>query len=93
MDVLKMITELRAERSAIEEAIIVLERMARSHGKRRGRPPAWLKAATAGSGSDAGDLGDAPKRVVSEATRRKMAIAQRKRRAAMKKAEKSAAQG
>ena len=89
MDVLKMITELRAERSAIEEAIIVLERMAQSHGgKRRGRPPAWLKAAA----SSPADSGDAPKRVVSEATRRKMAVAQRKRRAAMKKAEKAAPQ-
>jgi hypothetical protein len=90
MDVLKMITELRAERAGIEEAIIVLERMARSHGKRRGRPPAWLKAAES---SPAAASEGAPKRVVSAATRRKMATAQRKRRAAMKKAEKSAAQG
>jgi hypothetical protein len=89
MDVLKMINELRAERSGIEEAIIVLERMALSHGKRRGRPPAWLKAAeNAASGST-----EAPKRAVSDATRRKMAIAQRKRHAAVKKADKSAAQG
>jgi hypothetical protein len=92
MDVLKMINELRAERSGIEEAIIVLERMAQSHGKRRGRPPAWLKAA-ASARAETGDAADAPKRVVSEATRRKMAIAQRKRHAAAKKADKSAAQG
>ena len=43
----------------IEDAIISLERLARGRGKRRGRPPAWMKeaedrretrAATAGNG-------------------------------------------
>ncbi len=42
MDVNKMLTELRAEREQIEEAILSLERLARGRGKRRGRPPAWL---------------------------------------------------
>jgi hypothetical protein len=37
-----MLTELRAEREQIEEAILSLERLARGRGKRRGRPPAWL---------------------------------------------------
>ena len=46
MDVLKMLAELREERARIEEAIIALERMARGHGKRRGRPPAWMTAAS-----------------------------------------------
>jgi hypothetical protein len=45
MDVNKMIAELRSEREQIEEAILSLERLARGQGKRRGRPPAWLKAA------------------------------------------------
>jgi len=45
MDVNKMIAELRQEREQIEEAILSLERLARGQGKRRGRPPAWLKAA------------------------------------------------
>ena len=45
MDVNKMIADLRSEREQIEEAILSLERLARGQGKRRGRPPAWLKAA------------------------------------------------
>lgn len=44
MDVLKMLTELRQEREAIEEAILTLERLAKGQGKRRGRPPAWMAA-------------------------------------------------
>lgn len=42
IDVLKMVEELRTERAQIEEAIMVLERIARGQGKRRGRPPAWM---------------------------------------------------
>ena len=42
MDINKMLAELRAEREQVEEAIIVLERLARGQGKRRGRPPAWM---------------------------------------------------
>ena len=42
MDVSKMLAELRQERSAIEEAILILERLARGRGKRRGRPPLWM---------------------------------------------------
>lgn len=45
MDVAKILTELRQEREQIEEAIISLERLARSRGKRRGRPPAWITEA------------------------------------------------
>ena len=52
MDVDKMLAELRLEREQIEEAILTLERLARGRGRRRGRPPSWLKdavsAATAG---------------------------------------------
>jgi hypothetical protein len=47
MDVLKMIADLQQERAQIEEAIITLERLAQGHGKRRGRPPAWMAAASA----------------------------------------------
>ena len=39
-----MVEELRTERAQIEEAIMVLERMAPGQGKRRGRPPAWMTA-------------------------------------------------
>jgi hypothetical protein len=43
MDVTKILAELRLEREQIEEAIISLERLARSRGRRRGRPPKWLE--------------------------------------------------
>jgi hypothetical protein len=42
-----MLAELRLEREQIEEAILTLERLARGRGRRRGRPPAWLKDAQA----------------------------------------------
>ena len=41
----KCSAELRMEREQIEEAILTLERLARGRGRRRGRPPAWLKDA------------------------------------------------
>jgi hypothetical protein len=46
MDILKMLTELRHERARIEASIIVVERLARGQGKRRGRPPAWMRTAS-----------------------------------------------
>jgi hypothetical protein len=46
MDVNKMLADLRQEREQIEEAIIILERLARGRGKRRGRPPLWMSQAT-----------------------------------------------
>lgn len=45
MDVNKILGELRQEREQIEDAIVSLERLARGRGKRRGRPPAWMKDA------------------------------------------------
>jgi hypothetical protein len=43
VDILKMLSELRAERAQIEEVIIIFERLARGQGKRRGRPPKkWI---------------------------------------------------
>ena len=45
MDINKMLEELRAEREQVEQAILVLERIAQGRGKRRGRPPAWMTAA------------------------------------------------
>jgi hypothetical protein len=47
LDVDKMLAELRLEREQIEEAILTLERLGRGRGRRRGRPPSWLKDATA----------------------------------------------
>ena len=55
MDVDKMLAELRLEREQIEEAILTLERLARGRGRRRGRPPGWLKDATSGTLRLAGD--------------------------------------
>ena len=37
-----MLAELRTEREQVEEAIMMLERLASGRGKRRGRPPAWM---------------------------------------------------
>ena len=82
MDILKMITELRSERAAIEQALLVLERLAGSHGKRRGRPPAWLTAAKATGGGNSG-----VKRTVSPEARKRMAAAQKKRWAQVRKAQ------
>ncbi|MBL8212646.1 MAG: hypothetical protein JNK87_18170 [Bryobacterales bacterium] len=36
---------LRAKRAQLDEAIIALERFGTGAGKRRGRPPQWLRAA------------------------------------------------
>jgi hypothetical protein len=61
-----MLAELRLEREQIEEAILTLERLARGRGRRRGRPPSWLKDATAAAsestGSDTDGAGSEPKR-------------------------------
>ena len=75
MNLTKMIDELREQKRALEETMIMLERLARSQGKRRGRPPLFLT-----------QLGGARKRrPFSAETRKKMAAAQRKRWAAIRK--------
>jgi hypothetical protein len=79
MDVLKMIAELRSEKAAIEETIILLERIAGSRGKRRGRPPSFMTRQT----------GFRQRKPFSEETRKRMAAAQSKRWAAYRKAQKS----
>lgn len=86
MELLKMIAELRAERAAVDEALNVLERLARSQGKRRGRPPAWLKIV----GGAAHTLENRT-RVFSDDTRKRMAEAQKRRWAAYRKAKAAAA--
>jgi hypothetical protein len=48
MDISKMLAELHSERKQLDEAIVTLERLALGRGKRRGRPPAWMKDATKG---------------------------------------------
>jgi hypothetical protein len=82
MNVDHMIAELKAEREALTAAMSVLENIAQSRGsRRRGRPPAWL------AGAKKEKPAEGPKRVFSAATKRKMALAQRKRWAAKKAAE------
>jgi hypothetical protein len=53
-----MLAELRLEREQIEEAILTLERLARGRGRRRGRPPAWLKDAAAVAAMENDDQGE-----------------------------------
>lgn len=84
MDIVKMIAELRAEKAAIEDALVVLERLASTRGKRRGRPPLWMAVRK-------GSEGDRAPRVFSAETRKKMAEAQRKRWAAYRKSQQTAA--
>jgi hypothetical protein len=79
MDLLQMIAELRAEQQQIDAAILVVERLAAgTRGKRRGRPPKWMSAASAEADSPAPQ----EKRVVSAAARKRIAEAQKKRWAA-----------
>jgi hypothetical protein len=47
MNIQKIIGELREERLCLDEALIGLEKLARKRIPRRGRPPAWMKLATA----------------------------------------------
>ena len=43
MDVNRILDELKQEHAFLQHTIDALERLARGQGKRRGRPPAWLK--------------------------------------------------
>ena len=42
MSLNQALADLRVEREQIEDAIIILERLARGRGKNRGRPPLWM---------------------------------------------------
>ncbi len=83
MDILKIIAELHSERTAIDEALATLERLARGRGNRRGRPPAWMALVHASKPS--GSAGHAGRRSLSPETRKRMAEAQKKRWAAYHK--------
>ena len=80
MNLTKIIAELREQKDALEASMITLERLARSQGKRRGRPPLFLSAAS----QDETATGR-KRRPFSAATRKKMALAQRKRWASIRK--------
>jgi hypothetical protein len=53
MNLQKMITELRAEKSRLDDAILALERLSLTNPKRRGRPPHWIKEQMMVSSEDA----------------------------------------
>jgi len=42
MDITKMLAELHEERDHVDEAILVLSRLAAAAPRRRGRPPKWV---------------------------------------------------
>jgi hypothetical protein len=75
MNLTLMISQLREERAAVDEAIAIFERIAQSGLRGQGRPTKWLSAAKGGS-----------KRVFSAATKKKMAEGQRRRWEAYRKA-------
>ena len=58
MDLRRMIAELKAEKTRLDEAILALERLSAGKLRRRGRPPHWVdeelkhKAAAAGLGAE-----------------------------------------
>jgi hypothetical protein len=86
MNVDAMIKTLQAEKEALDAAILVLERLASRHGRRRGRPPAWLQVRQAEAATEAN--ASKPRKArkgFSEETKRKMAEAQRRRWAAARK--------
>jgi len=61
MDLQRMIAELKAEKTRLDEAILALERLSAGKLRRRGRPPRWVaeelkhKAAAASAGDSDGN--------------------------------------
>jgi hypothetical protein len=88
MNIIQMLSDLRAEHQQLEEAILVLERLATSGGKRRGRPPKWMASAQISAGPSL--MPKRSRKPFSSASRKKMAAAQQRRWAAVKKATKAA---
>jgi hypothetical protein len=84
MDVSKMIADLRQERDHLDEVIMSLERLARGQGKRRGRPPAWLKAGGESSEEESTPTAITPKKRgrPAGAKNKKRAASQQKKPAA-----------
>jgi len=80
MDIMKMLDTLRSERDRVSEAIVVLERLAMGQGKRRGRPPNWMKEAT-----NKGTKKESYKRAHRESRKRKFSAATRRRMSAAQK--------
>src|SRR5882724_10978530 len=87
MDLVKMIEELRAERTAIDEAVQILERLARTSAtRRRGRPPSWMTVQLAAAEESSRRTPVRVKtRTLSAEVKAKMAESQRKRWEAYRK--------
>ena len=84
MNIVKMLHDLYAERTQIDEVIVALTRLSTGQPKRRGRPPKWMADIRSGTTSPAA----VPiRRTFSPESRKRMAAAQRKRWAAVKRAE------
>jgi hypothetical protein len=75
MNLTLIISQLRKERAALDEAIDIFERIAQSGPRGQGRAPKWLSEDKSGS-----------KRAFSAAARKKMAEGQRRRWEAYRKA-------
>jgi hypothetical protein len=84
MDIVKMLSDLRSERQRLQEAILAIERLAAGGAKRRGRPPKWMSNLAS---METSLVEPAPKRTVSLAARKRMAAAQKRRWAALRKAQ------
>jgi hypothetical protein len=80
MDTTEILTELRQQRDRLNEAIIVLERLASGGHRRRGRPPKWMTAQLNGTSSR-------KRKPFTAATRKKMAASQKRRWAEIRKAD------
>lgn len=80
MDISKILDDLRQERQHLDEAIVVLERLVSSStGKRRGRPPNWLKRVGAIDASPEAAVITTGRKKFGAETRRKMAESQKRR--------------
>lgn len=75
MDLIRIISELRREREALDQALRYLEQIAQFQTRKRGRPPAYLTG-----------LLRKTRKPFSEVTKKKMAAAQKKRWAAYRQA-------
>jgi len=87
MDLTNMLSELRSQHQQIEEAILVVQRLAAGGAKRRDRPPKWMASEAEPNNVATSTEPKQKRKPFSAATRQKMATAQRKRWAAAKKTE------
>jgi hypothetical protein len=84
MDITKMLAELHEERDHVDEAILVLSRLARGGAKRRGRPPKWITDQSSQEpkrrGRPPGSKMSAPARKAQSARMKKYWAARRKQK-------------